>query len=72
MKLNNTMPDSILSTIKPLSINEYSVNATPKFKQRVPDTMHLEKMKAYLVNAHLNKNFVKELSGDGLIPNSIN
>lgn len=65
------MPDSIFSAIKQPTIHEYSIS-TPKVRQRVPDSIHLEKMKNYLINAHLNKNFVKQLTGDGLIPNSIN
>ncbi len=29
-------------------------------------------MRNYLVNAHVNKHFVRQLTGDGLIPDSIN
>ena len=41
-------------------------------KQRLPDSDHLQKMRAYLVSVHQNENFVKDLSEDGgLIPTAI-
>ncbi len=41
------------------------------FRQRIPDSDHLAKMRAFLVEAHNNDNFVKELTGDALIPTNL-
>ena len=40
-------------------------------RQRIPDSDHLAKMRAFLVEAHNNDNFVKALTGDALIPTNL-
>lgn len=40
-------------------------------KQRIPDSDHLAKMRLFLINAHTNDNFVKELSDGGLVPSAL-
>lgn len=50
----------------------HKLDQSPKsYRQRIPDSDHLAKMRAFLVEAHNNDNFVKELTGDALIPTNL-